>query len=768
MRYVQATIDDDANIKAFQHDGKLYFEVYRRIAATEELLVSSTYIGYRGNLFKDNDEGGTNTNEQLGDNGTTVDDAEVNRDAVAVKQQDDVKVKHDDDDEEEADFPCDECDVIFLVKDMYYRHMHKVHGKPLPLHIYLGTSEACKISRAGKVESTVKEPLDDCIDMKTENLSDDTDVSKTTSGIEEFGHDTTTPKNRCTTSVVESDTLHLRKSCRNRKKSTRLQDFHVPDVSVCSDAKISNSPITDEDSVENQDLVTSDVNQCTPSAKKVYKCDVCHKSFKLQVSLKRHSRLHSSDKQDKIMCKHCGKAFTHVGNLKTHMRIHTGEKPFKCEICGRGFSQNGNKELHMSRHRKENQHICDICGKSYNDISYLNKHTRIQHGGTATIKCPKCRKNLYDMASLRRHMITHTDKKLYKCSTCGKGFNQYANLQSHKRVHTSEKPFKCTDCATCFRTKHELNLHVMSHKGIQRYQCTVCLKSFKYLASLKKHERSGCRVQFKNADEPEADDNSGVFKCRMCDDVFNNVEDFEKHMICHFYECSICRKVFSTECNLNEHQMKHGDYKPFTCDRCGKSYPDERSLKTHVRVHNNKHHKCLVCQKSWPTASILRIHMLMHTGEKPHVCTACNMHFRMKHQLKRHMLTHNKDNGLPNVLDQPRPICPTCGKSFNNRQALKKHEFLHTGLKPYTCWICNKAFATRGTMKMHVTGHFGEKRFKCTLCEKSYRANKDYQIHMATHQPEHQQAYQCSYCEKAFPYKKSLRFHMRSHKMENI
>lgn len=50
-----------------------------------------------------------------------------------------------------------------------------------------------------------------------------------------------------------------------------------------------------------------------------------------------------------------------------------------------------------------------------------------------------------------------------------------------------------------------------------------------------------------------------------------------------------------------------------------------------------------------------------------------------------------------------------CFRGFTEQWALKKHERLHTGVKPYACDICNKTFADTSNLNKHKKVHQNNK-----------------------------------------------------------
>ena len=64
--------------------------------------------------------------------------------------------------------------------------------------------------------------------------------------------------------------------------------------------------------------------------------------------------------------------------------------------------------------------------------------------------------------------------------------------------------------------------------------------------------------------------------------------------------------------------------------------------------------------------------------------------------------------------------CKQCGKAFNRKWYLVRHQRTHTGMKPYECNACGKAFSQSSTLIRHYLIHTGEKPYKCAECGKGF------------------------------------------------
>jgi hypothetical protein len=113
----------------------------------------------------------------------------------------------------------------------------------------------------------------------------------------------------------------------------------------------------------------------------------------------------------------------------------------------------------------------------------------------------------------------------------------------------------------------------------------------------------------------------------------------------------------------------HTNEKPFVCTDCGAAYPSLSSLcfhrkNAHSDVVREKNVHCEICGRSFYSNNALMKHKAgFHNENKDQLCTECGAAFKNKHELKKHLIRHNKPD-IP---------CHLCSKLFNTSENYRRH-----------------------------------------------------------------------------------------------
>ncbi|XP_069611375.1 oocyte zinc finger protein XlCOF7.1-like isoform X2 [Ranitomeya imitator] len=138
--------------------------------------------------------------------------------------------------------------------------------------------------------------------------------------------------------------------------------------------------------------------------------------------------------------------------------------------------------------------------------------------------------------------------------------------------------------------------------------------------------------------------------------------------------------------------------------------------------------------------------------EKLFSCSECGKCFNRKLNLVRHQKIHTGENPFS---------CSECGKCFNRKLNLIRHQRIHTGEKPFSCSECGKCFNRKLNLITHQRIHTGEKEFLCSECGKCFIGKSNLIRHQSIHTQE--KPYSCSECGKCFTDKSHLIEHHRIH-----
>ncbi|XP_028402375.1 zinc finger protein 454-like [Dendronephthya gigantea] len=191
------------------------------------------------------------------------------------------------------------------------------------------------------------------------------------------------------------------------------------------------------------------------------------------------------------------------------------------------------------------------------------------------------------------------------------------------------------------------------------------------------------------------------------------------------YGCEICKKRFKWRSHWKSHERIHTGERPFQCEICAKRFTRSDGLQCHKKVHIKIGKPR--SSETQPQASYLLSNSVIEgvgclKQDKVFICAYCGRTFGSLRGYCRHTDKKHKDK------DDLK--CHICNTIFNRPSALKIHNRVHTGLKPYHCNICSKSFSIRGNLKRHLFIHSGERPYSCRYCSSCFNTSSHLTRHI--------------------------------------
>lgn len=497
----------------------------------------------------------------------------------------------------------------------------------------------------------------------------------------------------------------------------------------------------DSDMEEEEEVVRDDEEMKSKEAKRLvemdlikkedHPCLLCESSFPSEAVLASHLQsLHrrAGAEEKDFRCRSCGKRFPIRQALQRHM-LHCSESPdqsgdskaHRCSCCHNTFSSISSYEQHKEACRGDARFICkaESCGKRFKSKDALKKHKGNVHTGSARRKltcticnrkcssslnlqehrkvhevldCHACDKKFISTNQLKRHMITHSEKRPYTCEICSRSFKRLDQVTAHKVIHSEDKPYRCKLCGKEFAHRNVYKNHKKTHSEERPFQCDECKALFRTPFSLQRH------LLIHNSER--------TFKCDQCDATFKRKDTLNVHIqVVHDghkkYKCDLCEKAFVTPSVLKSHKKTHTGEKEKICPYCGQKFASNGTLRVHIRSHTGERpYQCPYCDKAFSKNDGLKMHIRTHTREKPYKCSECNKAFSQKRGLDEHMRTHTGEKPFQ---------CDVCDLSFSLKKMLSRHKLTHNPNRPMAeCQLCHKKFTRNDYLKVHLENVHGE------------------------------------------------------------
>ncbi|XP_059483794.1 zinc finger protein Xfin-like isoform X2 [Neocloeon triangulifer] len=451
--------------------------------------------------------------------------------------------------------------------------------------------------------------------------------------------------------------------------------------------------------------------------KSAFPCGLCSLGFDEFVDYSKHVQTHVNFRH--FPCALCGCKFTKVPYLLDHIKQHSAgdsrQITFMCEICPdqQVFSSKHNLASHMTKKHRMPAKVrpppktfepsnffpfgqesagdleleCGLCSEVLNSCQMLSEHVERQHKKFKHIVCKKCQCKFTKLPYYLEHVaehVAHPDKVMaIGCEACDEIFSSKHNLSKHiykkhrntyaklsaqrhnnddqnqvKEVAASdEEPkfevernpktrlFHCKNCPETFKSATLLNTHFLEHVP---NKCPTCHGLFETREQLKEHLTQKCRQEEK-------------FPCPICGKLLATKQSMRIHTSLHSSErkfvCEVCAKTYRTQSALVSHRnVVHLQKSQFMCHICARTFSFKLAMKRHVMLHmGDLPHKCMACDKAFVTANLLKIHVAKeHERRVQHFCTSCKKGFVDIIGLRRHMRAVCKvpEHAIPYIRDR--------------------------------------------------------------------------------------------------------------------
>lgn len=307
-------------------------------------------------------------------------------------------------------------------------------------------------------------------------------------------------------------------------------------------------------------------------------------------------------------------------------------------------------------------HICRISTTNFKSHVTEAHATKLDTGGYSCNICHSCLKDHFSIHFSQMHREYPSEQK---CPECDFKSLRHEPMRKHRITHKRGQ-FMCHYCGSGYTEKTSLRYH-MFFKHTSLFICNFCNKTFEDESIYKEHMK-----------EEKGKRQGKTRVCDICGFTTMHPTYMKGHMIRVHGDkttdsviCGECNKKCKSVLNLKDHMLNVHGKKNEVCAQCGKRFRNQAYLREHIKnAHSTDISKCQMCDKVGTPIQLKRHVYMCHDTTRPWECKICNMTFKIKAGLQKHLHTHAGTRPF---------ICHICSQGFYNREVLEKH--LHEGHK---------------------------------------------------------------------------------------
>ncbi|ODM90967.1 putative zinc finger protein [Orchesella cincta] len=359
----------------------------------------------------------------------------------------------------------------------------------------------------------------------------------------------------------------------------------------------------------------------------------------------------------------------------------------------------------------------------------------------------------------------------YLCPTCPQLPSMSLSAFLHHIAFHQQRPNKCAECLAYLPSDSvAINTHWNElHKDSSTFPRTI----------------------------PVPLDVGHIWECQTCEQFFSSEEELDDHEV-EVHDtfpnktlgCSNCPKHFCSILDWQFHRvMTHPKVAEFSCFYCDVTFSvmTKEGIEILDKLERIKHLKaqhsdlpsmphynvcrfcgqCFLSRSPGGTSTHISTHLQdVHRVEEKDLfpCSICHAAFKNQTYMQGHVKKLH--------LTDPVQICDVCGwNSKRSRSVLHQHRFKEHGITPpdefplLKCDFEGCSFRTvlREQLKSHKRRHLpvAERPYKCEQCSKRFCDSNQLSEHLSIHKNALTKPFQCELCGSSFAVKNYLYIHMR-------